>query len=286
MIAVAERTEEHPEPFLDLRDRGLHYGDGLFETMAVREGRVPWLALHLRRLRNSCRRLRIGPPSALDLRRRIAVLAAGQSRAIIKLIVTRGVGGRGYRPDPTAHGNHFLLRYPWPEHVDERAREGIRLCVCRTRLAMNPALAGLKHLNRLEQVLARMEWDDELRFQEGLMLDWQDRVIEGTMTNLFIVRDGALYTPDLSNCGVAGVMRGIILKLAARRSLACRATELTLPDLERAEELFVCNSVVGIWPVIGLNDQRYPIGALTQRLAAAIDARAGDRWDQAWWNHD
>lgn len=259
---------------LDPRDRGLQYGDGLFETMAVCNGRIPWLTHHLRRLRAGCRRLRITPPETVGLRREIAALAAGQSRAIIKLIVTRGVGGRGYRPDPGAHGHPIIMRYPWPVHVEERAREGIRLRVCRARLAINPALAGLKHLNRLEQVLARMEWRDDARYQEGLMLDTQDRVIEGTMTNLFIVRDSCLLTPDLTASGVAGVMRAIILETAARSAIPCEVAALSLSDIAQADEVFVCNSVVGIWPVIVLNRQRYPLGPMTRQLADAVGAYA------------
>lgn len=259
---------------LDPRDRGLQYGDGLFETMAVHDGRIPWLAYHLRRLRIGCARLRITPPKTVELRRELARLAAGQSRAILKLIVTRGIGGRGYRPDPAAPGRHILQRHPWPAHANGRAHEGIRLRICRTRLAINPALAGLKHLNRLEQVLAQMEWRDDRRYQEGLMLDWQDRVIEGTMSNLFIVRSGCLSTPDLTDSGVAGVMREIILEAAAQQGIPCRVTALVLPDIAQAEEVFVCNSVIGIWPVVALSRQRYPLGPITRQLANAVDVRA------------
>ncbi|MDN5869463.1 MAG: aminodeoxychorismate lyase [Nitrococcus sp.] len=264
----------HGPDLLDPRDRGLQYGDGLFETMAVRDGRIPWLAYHLRRLRAGCSRLRINPPRTVELRREIAKLAAGQSRAIIKLIVTRGIGGRGYRPDPSAPGRHIILRHPWPAHAYVREHEGIRLRVCWTRLAVNPALAGLKHLNRLEQVLARMEWRDDSRYQEGLMLDVQDRVIEGTMTNFIIVRDGSLLTPELTGSGVAGVMREIILEAAARQGIPCRVTALALPDVAQADEVFVCNSVIGIWPVVALTRQRYPLGPMTRQLAAAVEARA------------
>lgn len=260
--------------WLDPRDRGLQYGDGLFETMAVRDGRIPWLPYHLRRLRAGCRRLHIIPPEAAGLRREVTALAAGQVRAVIKLIVTRGVGGRGYRPDPGAHGRPIIMRYPWPAQVEERSREGIRLRVCRTRLAINPALAGLKHLNRLEQVLARMEWRDDARYQEGVMLDSRERVIEGTMTNLFIVRSGCLLTPDLTASGVAGVMRAIILELAARHAIPCEVMALSLPDIAQADEIFVCNSVVGIWPVIGLGRRRYSLGPVTRQLADAVEACA------------
>ncbi|MDN5848252.1 MAG: aminodeoxychorismate lyase [Nitrococcus sp.] len=259
---------------LDPRDRGLQYGDGLFETMAVRDGRIPWLTYHLRRLRAGCGRLRITPPRTVELRREIAKLSAGQARAIIKLIVTRGIGGRGYRPDPTAPGRHIIMRHPWPAHAYAREHEGIRLRICRTRLAVNPALAGIKHLNRLEQVLARMEWRDDSRFQEGLMLDWQDRVIEGTMTNLFIVRAGRLWTADLTQSGVAGVMREIILEVASQQTIPLRVTALALQDVAQADEVFVCNSVIGIWPVVALNRQRYPLGLLTRQLADAVEARA------------
>lgn len=269
--------DEHArQNLLDPSDRGLQYGDGLFETMAVRDGRIPWLAYHLRRLRTGCRRLRFAPPRAAGLRREIAAQAAGQSRAIIKLIVTRGAGGRGYRPEPGARGHPIVMRHPWPAHAERRAREGIWLRVCRTRLASNSALAGLKHLNRLEQVLARTEWRDEDCYQEGLMLDQQDRVIEGTMTNLFIVRGGELLTPELTGSGVAGVMREIILEEAAQKAIPCQVTALSLADVAQADEILVCNSVVGIWPVKRLDKKRYPLGPVARQLADAVEARATD----------
>ena len=135
-----------------------------------------------------------------------------------------------------------------PRYPDEFAKSGVRLHLCRTRIAAQPRLAGVKHLNRLENVLARAEWDDP-EVPEGLMLDGEGNAIGGTMTNLFVVEDGALLTPELSRCGVAGVTRERVLAAAARHGVAARAEVLSLERVLAARELLVVNSVIGAWPV-------------------------------------
>ena len=182
---------------IDVRDRGLHYGDGLFETLAVAQGRPLLWRRHMQRLAAGCRRLRIPPPAAETLREEAERLCARLDRAVLKIMVTRGDGGRGYAPPPAAAGTRVLMTYPWPPYPERHRRDGVAVRVCAARLGASPGLVGLKHLNRLEQVMARAEWDDP-SIAEGLMLDAAGHVIEGTMSNLFAVIGGRLVTPDLT----------------------------------------------------------------------------------------
>lgn len=232
---------------LPANDRGLLYGDGVFETIAVRDGRPVQLDRHLGRLESGCRRLAINPVPVAQLSQEARRLAGQAQRAVLKIIVTRGAGGRGYRPEPQACPTRIVGLHPWPDYPDSFRTQGIAATVCRTRLASNVALAGIKHLNRLEQVLARNEWADE--YQEGVVLDMLGRPVEGTMSNLFLVRDGALLTPQLRECGVAGIMRERIMEYARDAGLPMRVAELDRADLNRAQGLFFCNAIIGIWPV-------------------------------------
>lgn len=255
-------------------DRGLQYGDGLFETLAVAGGRPALWERHMRRLMSGCRRLGLpAPPRELLFSECRAVSAAGQ-RGVLKILLTRGAGGRGYRPASAAEPTRIVVFHPWPEYPQQWWRDGIRLRICVTRLGENPALAGLKHLNRLEQVLARAEWDDP-GIAEGLMLDFSGQVVEGTMTNLFLLRDGALLTPDLGRCGVAGVMREVVMDVARERGIPVAESNLTLQELEQADALFMTNSVIGIWPVMALEGRRFDLDAIPDGLAAAMSTAAG-----------
>ena len=228
---------------IDSTDRGLQYGDGLFETMALRGGRVRLLTHHLDRLKAGCRRLRIKEPSARLLRREIEKIAVGQDHGVVKLIVTRGVGERGYRPSGDERPTRILSLHALPRASHDAA--AVRVRVCATRLGLNPQLAGLKTLNRLESVLARAEWADA-RIWEGLMRDTEQNIVCGTMTNLFLRRGSTLVTPVLDRCGVAGVMRRWVLESAAAIKLRAVERRVRWQDLAEAEELFLSNAVVGL----------------------------------------
>lgn len=258
---------------LPVTDRGLHYGDGLFETMPVVDARIPLLDMHLQRLKEGCARLGFAAPDEQVLRDELARAAAGQARAVLKLMVTRGGGGRGYRPPAAPEVRRILLRYPWPDYPERWRSEGVDLWICATRLGSNNLLAGLKHLNRLEQVLARNEWGENDRIQEGLMLDGEGTVIEGTMTNLFCSpAEGLLLTPDLSRAGVSGVMRRHLLQQASQADIPVEVRRLTLEELLGQREVFVCNSIIGVWPVRRVGQREYSLGPLTrlaQRWATA-----------------
>ncbi len=256
-----------PQQTIAATDRGLQYGDGVFETIAVQEGRPRFWQAHLERLLDSCSRLDIPLPESHVLAQEIARLCSDGMNAIVKLIVTRGTGGRGYLPPASPEPSRVLIRYPW--QVRTIPQEGIALRLCNTPLACNPALAGIKHLNRLEQVLARNEWRDET-VQEGIMCSTGGEVIEGTMSNLFAVRQGRVVTPDLSGCGVAGVMRRQVLALAEQLGIPCDITRIMPSELYGMDELFVTNSIIGIWPVACYEGHVFGENRITERLTKAL----------------
>ena len=260
-----------PAELISATDRGVAYGDGLFETVAVRDGAPELWREHLVRLAEGCGRLAIPCPEEIEAEAR--GLCDGVERGVLKIIVTRGVGGRGYRPPEHPAPTRLLSIHPWPDYPGEWWRDGVTVRLCDTPLGANPRLAGIKHLNRLEQVLARAEWSDPA-IAEGLMRDGDGRVIEGVMSNLFVVRDGGLLTPTLDRCGVAGVVRGAVMKMAASLGITCVEGEVREETLNRADELFLTNSVIGIWPVARLGERRRPVGPVTRRLQGAL-ARFG-----------
>ncbi|HVC02439.1 MAG TPA: aminodeoxychorismate lyase [Steroidobacteraceae bacterium] len=260
---------------IDWRDRGLQYGDGLFETMCVRAGAVRLLEYHLDRLYGGSARLGIDPPDRGRLRREIARAAALRDDAVLKLVLTRGVGARGYRPSGGERSTRILSLWPPPAHAAVGSAP-IRLRICRTRIGRNDALAGLKTLNRLESVLARAEWRDE-RIGEGLLLDHDGHVVCGTMSNLFLRRGATLSTPLVDRCGVAGVMRRFVLAEAASVGLRPVERRIRLEDLHTAEEVFMSNAVAGLIAVAAIGHGRAlirpPDRGAARRLRERLDAR-------------
>lgn len=253
-------------------DRGLHYGDGLFETIVCAKGRARLLSLHMERLSSSCERLRIALGDVTSLRREIEATAAAVGDALIKVIVTRGEAvARGYGWSGTEVATRLVYRYPLPpENVAARS-EGIRAAVAKLRYGENPLLAGMKHLNRLEQVIARSELPVE-NAAELLVFSSSGNLVSGTMSNVFLVRQGRLLTPKLDRCGVAGVMRRLILREAAAAGLAAEESVLGEADLARADELFITNARIGIWPIRVLDGRDVGVGPVTRKLQARLES--------------
>ncbi len=270
MSAVRSWIDGRSGARLPLCDRGLAYGDGLFETIRVVDGRADLLPLHRRRLLRDCARLDIALDAAqLDAEIAIA-LAAGDS-GVLKVIVTREAQGRGYQPGRATRGRRILLFHP-QSIAPFDATPPLRLRLCRQRLALQPALAGIKHLNRLEQVLARGEWTDPA-IREGLLLDTGSKLVEATAANLFLVCGGELLTPKLDRCGVAGVMRELVmLVLAPALGLRVRETRLSLDDLYAADEAFLTSTQLGIAPIAQVDCLMVPTGGVTIALRSQLDS--------------
>lgn len=253
---------------LPLNDRGFQYGDGLFETARLDQGVVRFLDAHLERLRAGCARLQIPPPEAATLRNEIATVTKNLRSAVVKVVVSRGVGARGYRPSGECSPTRIVAAYSAPEIEPDRT---LHVRWCETRLGRNERLAGIKHLNRLEQVLAQSEWKDPA-IDEGLMLDTEGEVVCATSSNVFIARDGMLFTPDLRYSGVRGIMRGEVLRAAAALGIAVSEEPLWPHDLEAADEVFLTNAVRGIRAVGTLDSQQWVRGPITTSLKAALRA--------------
>ena len=250
---------------LSLPDRAIHYGDGLFETLAVKNGQALCWQAHIHRLIEGCKKLRIECPDMGILRKEAEGLCADIDKGILKLIISRGEGGRGYTPPATTSPTRILATYDWPDYPDNIAIDGVETGLCQARLGHNPMLAGLKHLNRLEQVLLRAEAVAAGRW-EGIVLDIDGNVIEGTMSNLFILKENRLITADLGRCGVAGVIREIILARANDWQLVAEVSEIKPDDLFAADEVFLCNSVIGIWPVRSIDKHVLQPGKRTKQI--------------------
>jgi 4-amino-4-deoxychorismate lyase len=253
---------------VSIRDRGFQYGDGLFETIAVSDGKPLLWERHVARLLRGCERLRITPPEHEQLHAEADRLCRGARKAVLKIVLTRGPSTRGYMPVPESTPTRVLELRPWPDYPSLPPGDGVDVRICRARVARNPALAGIKHLNRLEQVMARAEWQTE--FAEGLMFDEQGFLVEGTASNVFLVLQGTLQTPDLSNGGVEGVMRENVMACARGLGLACEVAQLPRAALDAAEEIFLTNSLIGIWPVRRVESKYYATGGITPRLQQAI----------------
>lgn len=246
-----------PSDVLSVEDRGLLYGDGVFETILCESGRPILLAGHTQRLENGCRRLGLPkqelPTILADIRD-----IAKQDDCVVKVIITRGARQRGYAYDEQDNtSTRIVYRDDVPTIPVDYYRHGIQLTKCEYTLPDNTQLAGIKHLNRLDQVMARSEWDKE--FQEGVMFANDGRVIEGTMTNIFIESNQQWLTPKLENSGILGVMRQWVMRNCYHADMECVETDIQLSDLQNAQSIFVCNSVVGIWPVAKFAGKHYEL---------------------------
>ena len=250
-------------------DRGFRYGDGLFETLLIRGQRPCLWAAHLDRLQRGCRRLGIPMPPPDTLWREALAACRGVDAGVLRLQLTRGPGGRGYAPPEDPRPTRVFSLHPLPAGLEERRRDGVTVRLCRTPLGINPVLAGLKHCNRLEQVLARREWSDPAVY-EGLMCDTEGWLVEGVTTNLFWRRGDVLLTPVIDRCGVAGVVRGWVMACLRAWGVPVEEVRERPQALPAADEVFLTNSVIGIVPVVRWQGEAaWPVGEVTRRLQAA-----------------
>jgi len=259
---------------LPIGDRGLAYGDGVFETIAL-DGTQPqlWQA-HWQRLSLGLEKLGF----AYDLDDLYAQLCSdvkhaladcSQTRAVLKIIITRGTGGRGYLPPEQASPNRIVQITPWPLGRDHIASEGAHVHICQHAWGHHAALAGLKHLNRLDQVLARQEWRDDA-FHEGLMLNQTGNVQSGVMSNVFVERKGVLYTPNNDTAGIDGIMAQQVMLVASSLNIPVKRQAFDLDFVYASDGLMLTNSLNGVWPVAKLGQQVFSITATCRQIQAAL----------------
>ncbi len=260
-------------------DRGLSFGDGLFETMRVSGAKIPLLDYHLERLFLGARRLGINV-SHEDIKADIQLALAAiqnQKESIwrLKYIVTRGESNSGYTPNPRGIPTRIMQMHIYDAGFSRLLQQqGIKTCTCVWRLSEQPRLAGIKHLNRLDQVMAKQECSDRDSY-EGLMLDQAGRYIEGTMSNVFaITPDGNVITPRLDNAGVEGIMRKLVIEeLCKINHIECYEAEINRMD--EFSEVFITNALMGIIPVVAVDQITFEIGPVTRLLQQTL---TDSRW--------
>ncbi len=249
--------------YLTINDRAIHYGDGLFETIMCRADKLYYWPLHFLRLQTSAKKLKIScPPEQLlldDIKKLLDEnRAQTEFASTIKIIISRGTGERGYKfPEKPGVSRLLLLSMlavDYSSLLSKKLLSG-KLFLCEQQVSINKNLAGIKHLNRLENVLARNEWQGD--YIDGLMLNANQHVIEGTMSNLFAIKDKQLFTPDLTVSGVSGIMRDVIMQIAHKNNIDVIVKNLDLDALFKMDELFISNSLIGMKSVTGLGEVTY-----------------------------
>ena len=252
-----------------LLSRALHYGDGVFRTLLRHEGH--WLDFdrHYVKLVQDCRVLGLDPPHVGQLEAELESLGGGRSQPVVgKIILARSGAGRGYAPT-SRQCERILLRYAAPRYPASCWSEGVAAITSPVTLGVQPMLAGVKHLNRLENMLAARGWSAGV--QEALMSSADGWLVCGTRTNVFWVQGGRLFTPKLTRCGVAGMMRAKVLDAARALGLTQEVVEAPVSVLQQASEVFLCNSLLGIWPLRRLDAHDFgPPGSVTLRLITAL----------------
>ena len=262
-------------------DRGFAYGDGVFRTLVMRNGVPESWPQHYQKLVADCAAINIVCPSAellmSDLQQLFLIDARGdenssaENSSVAKIIITRGEGNRGYTPPPITAPMRVVTKSAMPEYPETRFIDGVNLIVCETRLAAQPLLAGIKSLNRLENVLARMEWHSP-DIADGIFLDTNDNVIECTAANIFARFGDTLITPSLTECGVAGVTRQRIIELAHTLSFKISVETFNLEKLLMADEVIICSSLYGAWQVKSIQEKTIKTGAMAANIRAALKA--------------
>ncbi len=246
-------------------DRGLAYGDGLFETLRIENQRAVFADAHFSRLFGSAVALGIALQPAGLLTDFSRFLRTCPARCVAKIVVTRGSSGRGYLPDPQALPTVIFSAHALPSYPESFSSDGVVADISGLRLGLQPMLAGHKHLNRLEQVMLRRE-QAMLGVDEMLVCDLDGHVVEGVSSNLFLVKNGELGTPLIEQAGIRGVMRAQVMAQAARLGIPVTESRYATDDFLSADEVFFCNSVNGIWPLRRLPGRQWQPGPVSRQL--------------------
>jgi 4-amino-4-deoxychorismate lyase len=239
------------QQYIEIADRALQYGDGCFTTMAYRNGRLELFNAHINRLKLACKTLYIEFDKWSELGICIVDSLKATDDCVVKVIITRGVGGRGYSPEGATNPSFIITHHTIPVHYTLWRTKGIKLTISPITLACQPLLAGIKHLNRLEQVLVKKVLA-QTGYDDAVVCDTQQKVIETSVGNLFWFKDNTWYTSDLSGSGVEGVMRNHVLDVMLEKKLECRVVKQEVSALFSAQQLFVCNSLMMLVPVVSL----------------------------------
>lgn len=239
---------------IDIESRGLAYGDGLFTTAKINQGQIEYLSAHLDRLKLGCEKLKINPPQLNELKKQLSSIAKNYTLSVLKVMIVASSGGRGYARSLSNNHDLIIMVFDFPSHYERQVNAGIKLGLSKQNIGLNPMLAGIKHLNRLEQVLLKKELST-LDVDDLLVSNINNDVIEVTSANIFFFMQGELTTPDLSQSGVDGIMRQTILKYFPNTIIKA----ISIGEVNQADAMFVCNCVMGIIPIANYNGRKLSI---------------------------
>ncbi|MCF2950391.1 aminodeoxychorismate lyase [Paraglaciecola aquimarina] len=237
---------------IDIADRALQYGDGCFTTIALRNACLEFYDSHIQRLKLACEKLQISFLKWDELTRNVlsSVTDIDQDM-VVKIIISRGVGGRGYSSQGCNNPSYIITHHSMPAHYHEWQKQGIELIESPIKLAKQPLLAGIKHLNRLEQVLIKQQLITT-NYPDALVCDTEGSLIETSIGNVFWKKGNQWFTPDMQYCGVEGVMRNQVICLLESKHIKVHVVQQALADLANIQEMFICNSLMQIVPVTKL----------------------------------
>ncbi|MCE2595250.1 aminodeoxychorismate lyase [Motilimonas cestriensis] len=250
-------------------DRGLAYGDGFFTTAKVVRGKVEFWRDHVERLMLASKKFAIELPSLLTLFSEVQTAIAGVELGCLKILITRGEGGRGYSGAGCENPTRIISVTPWPAQYQLWQRSGIALAPCQYQLGLNPQLAGYKTLNRLDQVLIKQELES-LDVDDVIVCDINGYVVESSAANVFWFEQGTLYTPDLSQAGVNGVMRKQVLRCAEQLEIPVNIVKFKLDQLAQVDSMFITNTLMGLVPIKQFQQRVLTDFSLVQRLQQEI----------------
>lgn len=263
---------------VSILDRGLSYGDGIFTTIKVIDGQCELLSQHITRLEQGITRLSITPINLILLRNDLVAKAQKHSTGVLKVMVTRGEGKRGYSSLGCDSPNIIIIAGNLPDYQSHQTN-GIKLGVSNVTLGINPLTAGIKHLNRLEQVLVKQDIDEQ-EWTDALVLDCQGYIVETSMANVFWRIGNNVYTPSLEFSGVNGLMRQQVIKTLNEQSVSQNSewasitiieNRFILNDILKADEVFITNCLMGIVPIIAIDNNSYQIGDITNKLSGELN---------------
>jgi 4-amino-4-deoxychorismate lyase len=260
-----------------LLDRGFHYGDGLFETMASVKGELPLLDHHLARLERDCIKL-LGRFPANEVQQRLdrvySEISQHRQPMVVKLLITRGVSGRGYGYTSDTPLRVFAFIYPYHPISDEQRLSGIRVIHCLHSLGDRGLLGSIKHCNRLDQIVARGEVQQS-GADEGLMYNASGQLIEATSANVAVKFNDQWLTPEISCIGIAGVARQIMIEKGL-----LTVANITASTLQQSSGMAIFNSVMGILPVANLPDKVFDDipAEIIRELAGVLPPHMRGQW--------
>lgn len=263
-----------PQGYINLADRAVQFGDGIFTTFRIKDGKALLWPLHEQRLREGCLRLHIAAPPWNVINTEVHQLAIDQEQGVGKVIISRGEGGRGYSMQQLASPTRIVAVYPLPDHISAWRQHGIALHWAKFRLSIQPVLAGLKHLNRLEQIMGRREITDA-GWDEAIFCDSDERIVECNAFNLFWRKEDMVYTPRIESSGVRGVMARSLMEHCAVHGHTVKEVAVRPAALDGVDEVFICNSLFGAVPVRTLGARSLPshfLCRLLQKEADKLDA--------------